>query len=408
MVLEIVKKELKRVFTDKRLILSSFIIPAISIYVIYSLMGTMIGNMESDIQEHESVVYVQDAPESFKSFYDANKNDFNMQVTFDGFNREDVITQLQNKDADLLVEFDPSFDQKIANYEEQSQLPEVKTFYNPAEDYSNQARNNFKYTVLSMYEQTLLQDRFQNLNYISAFGIDTTNTESAVVSEDKANASILSMMLPMLIAIMLFAGPMGIGMDTIAGEKERGTMATLLLTPAKREHIALGKVLGLGIISILSSLCYFVAIALSLPKMAGGMTGGGDGASVGLDSLGFSLEQYIMLIVIMITLVGIYVGIISLISVKAKTIKEAGTYVAPIYMIVMMAAFSTMFSRGDAAMYKFMIPIYGSISAIKELFTNDLTMQEFATASGMALVVTGVLIYFITRAFNNERVMFNT
>jgi sodium transport system permease protein len=77
-------------------------------------------------------------------------------------------------------------------------------------------------------------------------------------------------------------------------------------------------------------------------------------------------------------------------------------------MIVMMAAFSTMFSRGDVAMYKFMIPIYGSISAIKELFTLELSMQEFLTASGTALVVTGILVYFITRAFNNERVMFNT
>jgi sodium transport system permease protein len=79
-------------------------------------------------------------------------------------------------------------------------------------------------------------------------------------------------------------------------------------------------VLGLGIISIISSLCYFVAIALSLPKMAGGMTGSGGDANVSLNALGFGLEQYLMLIVIMITLVGIYVGIVSLISVKAKTI----------------------------------------------------------------------------------------
>ncbi|MDA3845302.1 MAG: ABC transporter permease subunit, partial [Vallitaleaceae bacterium] len=308
MVLEIVKKELKRVFTDKRLILSSFIIPAISIYVIYSLMGSMLGNMITDIEEHESIVYVKDAPESFIAFYDANKDNFNMALTFDGFNREAIITELQNKDADLLIEFDASFDQKVMDYETEGVLPEVKTFYNPAEEYSSEARNTFRYTVLSMYQQVLLQDRFENLNYLSAFGIDTTNTKSAVVSEDKANASILSLMLPMLIAIMLFAGPMGIGMDTIAGEKERGTMATLLLTPAKREHIALGKVLGLGIISIISSLCYFVAIALSLPKMAGGMTGSGGDANVSLNALGFGLEQYLMLIVIMITLVGIYVG----------------------------------------------------------------------------------------------------
>jgi sodium transport system permease protein len=176
------------------------------------------------------------------------------------------------------------------------------------------------------------------------------------------------------------------------------------LTPVKRESIALGKVIGLGIISIISSLCYFVATIFALPKMAGGMAEG----NVTLEGLGFGAEQYLMLVAIMITLVGVYVGIVALISVMAKSMKEAGTYITPVFMVIMVAAYSTMFSRGDVALYSFAVPIYGPITAIKELFTMELGMNEFLITCSVSIVVTGILVFFITKAFNNERVMFNT
>lgn len=403
MVIDIIKKELKRVFTDRRLVISSFVLPAVSIYVIYSLMGSMIGGMVDDIESHTSRIYVSNAPDSFEQFYDEVKDNFNMNITFDGFDREDIIQSMVDKDAELLVEFGDDFDEMVTDYKNSS-LPEIQTFYNPSEEYSSEARSNFVYGLLQGYEQALLSQRFDSLNEISAFAVDVSNENSSVVSEEKANASFLSMMFPMIIAIMLFSGAMGIGMDTIAGEKERGTMATLLLTPVKRESIALGKVIGLGIISIISSLCYFAATVFSLPKMAGGMADG----NVTLEGLGFGMEHYLMLVGIMITLVGVYVGLVALISVMAKSMKEAGTYVTPVFLVIMVAAYSTMFARGDVALYRFAIPIYGPITAIKELFTLELGMNEFLISTGVSLGVTAILVYLITRAFNNERVMFNT
>ncbi len=113
-------------------------------------------------------------------------------------------------------------------------------------------------------------------------------------------------------------------------------MATLLLTPAKRETIALGKIIGLGIVAIISAITSFIAIIASLPSSSNVLTGE---SSVNLGALQFTPLQMVQLLVIMLTLVAIFVGLISLISVRARTVKEAGTYIAPVYMVVMIAAF---------------------------------------------------------------------
>ncbi|MCK7484352.1 MAG: ABC transporter permease subunit [Bacillus subtilis] len=65
--------------------------------------------------------------------------------------------------------------------------------------------------------------------------------------------SMLSTLLPMLVVMFMFTGAMAIGPESIAGEKERGTIATLLVTPVKRREIALGKVFSLGVLSLISA-----------------------------------------------------------------------------------------------------------------------------------------------------------
>ncbi|PKM52592.1 MAG: hypothetical protein CVV02_00205 [Firmicutes bacterium HGW-Firmicutes-7] len=404
MLLNIISKELKRVFSDRRLVISTFVIPAISIYVLYSLMGNMMGNVLGDIERHTSIVYVSNAPQSFSNYFDTVKDTYNMEVDFGDYDKNEFTERIRSGEVDLLVEFEDQFDAKVASYSDSNQSPEIMTFSNPSEDYSNEAKNNFVFDILEGYEKEILTDRFGNINYVKAFDVDATNQESAILDEKKAAASGLGMIVPMILAIILFAGAMGIGMDTIAGEKERGTMATLLLTPIPRETIALGKVIGLGIVAIISAACSFGAIIASLPNMLSSF--GGEG--VGPIGLSFSILQYVQLFVIMITLVGIYVGLICLISVRARSVKEAGTYMAPIYMIIMIAAFSTMFSKsGGVALYKFAIPVYGSVTAIKEMFSFELSLMEFGVTSGVSIIVTAIIIKLITKTFNDEKVMFN-
>lgn len=113
---------------------------------------------------------------------------------------------------------------------------------------------------------------------------------------------------------------MGIGTDMIAGEKERGTMASLLVTPVKRKSIVLGKVFALMTISGISSVIYIVVMGATFPKILGGDSG--------LD-LEITPEQIVMIGVLLVAIAFLYSAIVILLSVFARDLKEASTYITP-------------------------------------------------------------------------------
>ena len=88
-----------------------------------------------------------------------------------------------------------------------------------------------------------------------------------------------SMMMPLLLMMFLYSGCMSVAPESIAGEKERGTIATLLVTPMKRSSLALGKVFSLSIIALLAGCSSFIGTFAALPKMMGGELTGVDSSS---------------------------------------------------------------------------------------------------------------------------------
>ncbi len=406
----IVKKELKRVFTDRRLVFSAFLLPAISIYVLYSLMGNMLGNRSNDLKEHVSQVLVVNSSETFKDFSTQIEDDIDMEfVDMSENDIKDIKVSkygeaVKNGDKDAIIIFPQGFDEAVTAYETTSP-PNVDTFYNPGEEYSQNAISRVEYMIGTIYQNYLLSDRFGDAQFLTAFTINLGNKDNTIAEEGKEAGLGMSFMIPMLLNIMLFAGAMGIGIDVIAGEKERGTMATLLLTPVDRKTIALGKVLSLGVVAVISATFTFGAIIASLPNASEFLAAGTD---VSFDSFGFGISDYLMLLSLIIVQVGIFVGLICLISVIAKSVKEAGTYISPIYMLVMISAFATIFTSGEVEMFKFAVPVMGNVFAIKELFTFDLSLAEYGVTVGVSLAVILVLLKLITMAFNNERTMFNT
>ncbi len=396
----VIKKELLRVFTDRRLVFSAFILPALSIFILYSLMGKMIGNMAESIDEHVPLVKVANAPESFKTYIESEI----VQVEYiDSTAMDTTKDEILEGDTELLLVFPDTFEANINAYEVATK-PDLDLFYNPSEEYSQSAKSLFEYTILPEYEEILLMERFGGIAAFTAFTINQENQEAKIVEAGKEVGFGLSFMMPMLLNIMLFAGAMGIGIDVIAGEKERGTMATMLLTPVNRETIAMGKVLSLGIVAVISALCTFGAIIASLPNAANLLAAGNE---VSLAGLAFSPMDYIMLLVILIIQVGIFVGLICLISVIAKSVKEAGTYISPIYILVMISAFATVFTSGEVKMFNYFIPVLGNVFAIKELLLRELSYMEFGVTVGISITLILILLKFITLAFNNEKIMLN-
>ncbi len=398
----ILSKELKRVFGDKKMVFSLFILPIILIAGIYGVMFFLIGKEKSSINEHVSEVYVQNMPDNFSELM-AGHTDCKINTIPAGESVESYKDGLLDGTYDLVVVFPENFYENFKNADAGSALPDIKTFYNPSENNSGEARTRFTGTYLEEYKQILLKERFGSLDYAMVFSVDADNPDMIVQDKDKATGKILGSIIPYLITILIFAGAMGLGVDTIAGEKERGTIANLLISPIKRVDIIMGKIVSLAIVSVLSAAVYVISFIGSAVVLSGM---GGMGEMVNGLSLNFTTVQIIQFVVLLLGLVLLYVGIIGFVSLLAKNVKEAQSFIMPVYIIVMFAGMITMYS-GDVTSGSYMIPVYNTSAAFKGIFERTITINQYLTSTIITYAFAGVMVWLMVKAMNSEKIMLN-
>ena len=398
----ILSKELKRVFGDKKMVFSLFILPIILIAGIYGMMFFLVDKQKSSINEHVSEVFVQNMPDNFSELM-SKHTECNINVIPAGESADTYKDKLLDGTYDLVVVFPENFYENFKNADATSALPDIKTFYNPSEDNSGEARTRFTETYLEEYKQLLLNERFGSLNYAMVFSVDADNPDMIVQDDGKATGKILGTIIPYLITILIFGGAMGLGVDTIAGEKERGTIANLLISPIKRVDIIMGKIAALAIVSVLSAGVYvisFIGSAVVLSKKSG------MGEMFSRLSLIFTSLQIVQFVVLLLGLVLRYVGIIGFVSLMAKNIKEAQSFIMPVYIIVMFAGMITMYS-GDVTSGSYMIPVYNTSAEFKGIFERTITMNQYLTSTIITYAFAGVMVCLMAKAMNSEKIMLN-
>ncbi len=400
----VVGKELSRVLKDKKMVFSMFILPIILVIGLMGLIGVLVENINSDIEEHVSNVYIVNSPETFSAIADKAEG---AKITYlDADDSLDEIKQgIMDGEVDTLIEFPAYFEEQIKSFEMNNvSIPQVKTYYNPTEDYSAVARENFV-VLLEGYRQMLLAEKFGSVEATLIFTVDTDNEESVIQDEERAMGKMLGMMVPYFITMLIFASAMGLGIDSIAGEKERGTLSSLLMTPVKRVEIVMGKVISLAILSVLSALVYVVSMLIAAGVGINALTGDEIASQL---AFSFTPVQVIQLIVLIIGVVLMYVSIIGLVAVLAKNIKEAQSYISPVYIVVLVAGMITMYTTdAETSIANYLIPLFGASNAFKGIFTETITAGQFL---GATLVTYGValgLIALTAKAFKSEKIMFN-
>ena len=405
----IIKKELKRVFGDKKLVFSMFILPAIIMIALYGIMGFMIGKMNSDIEENVNKVYVVNSDDRMKNAITASGFDKTNDITYLNeadyrAKEQDIRDEVLNGDAQLVVYMDKDFNQKFTSYTDSSSpVPQIKLSYNTTENYSQNTYGMFATGVLEIYRTGLLQERVGSLDVLNVFDLE----DDIIEKEEKAKSRFISMMLPYMIVIMLFAGAMSVGVDAMAGEKERGTLASMLLSPVKRTAIAGGKVIAMMILSGLSAIVYVVSMMIAMPVMSA-MGGGESEMSEGFGGLSLSLVEGLQLAAIMLSLVFLFVSIISFMAIRAKDTKAASSLISPIYIVVMVAGMLTMFMSGkEVPISRYFIPVYGNAVAIKDICNGELVASNFLASLAGTVLIAIVLTIGIAKAFDDEKIMFN-
>ena len=385
-ILTIIRKEFQRFFGDRRMLLSTVLLPGVMIYVIYSLMGTFMADRFTVGEEERPVVCVQALPQSLEPVF--AQLPLTLQFVDDAAQAREAVA---SDAAAAYVEFPEAFDGSVAAYDVQSgeAAPNIKIYYNSASVASDSARAML-INALDAYESSLA----------NRFDINAGADDYDLASERDLTGMIFSMMVPMLMLMFVFSGCMAVAPESIAGEKERGTIATLLVTPMKRSELAIGKIVSLSAIALLSGFSSFLGTILSLPKLMG-MSGAEMNVSV------YSIAAYGQLLLVVLSTVLVIIALISIISAFAKSVKEASTTISPLMVLVMLIGITSMLGNGAPQQpLLYLSPLYNSVQAMNGILafsTNGLHIA-LTVVSNVIYACAGAFV--LTRMFNSEKIMF--
>lgn len=383
----IIKKEFARFFGDKRLVFTTILMPGIVVYVMYTLVGNIMENEFTSAENFVASGYVQNMPLELDSMIKQLPVEWQ---EVDSSEITDIKTDIAEKEADLLVLFPENFWKTMSDYDvnNQAAAPNIEIYYNSAKPESAEV-NAMLASLLINYESSIT----------NRFDINAGSVDYDLATEQDTTGQVFSLILPMLLMSFSFSSCISVAPESIAGEKERGTIATLLVTPMKRSSFALGKIISLSSIALLSGLSSFTGTMLSMPGLMG---------AANLDTSFYTVKDYALLLGVILSTVLLLVSLISVISAFAKSIKEAATICSPLNILTIVVSLVPMLGNdilGKVGMY--CIPFLNSVLCMNSIFSFKANILYIAIAIVSNIIYAGILTFLLTRIFNNEKAMFS-
>jgi sodium transport system permease protein len=218
--------------------------------------------------------------------------------------------------------------------------------------------------------------------------------------EEAQGVGFLAVLLPYLIVIYLFSGSMQIGLDCTAGERERGSLASVLVNQVSRTSIALGKVLYVVCAALMNGVASFAGIIIAF-QLLGTDGSGGLGGSLAI----FSAANVLGLLVVLLSLGLLAASIIVLLGSLAKTMREGGTYVLPVYLVAIVVGVAAMQMDPSRQVGLFFVPLVNGVFALKEILLAQANLLHLLLTVGVNLVAASVLIRLVAGLYNSERIL---
>jgi len=258
---------------------------------------------------------------------------------------------------------------------------------------------------LEGYLETVVRDKLEALgmNYdelsppLSVSAVDVASGESV-------GRLLLSRLLPYFMVLAILAGAMGLGAEITAGEKERSTIATLLVSQLSRTEIVLGKFLTVLTISLVSSFLSAIGLLVGIRYFGGGLTAGlPSGAVLSLDAASFG-----WMLVVLVPLAVILAALVIIIGSYARSQKEASTYLLPIYMVIVLVGMVSMTGGATFRGAQFLIPVANALYALQDIIVGDVAFPDLLYTLAANVACGGLLIALAVRLFKREAVLFRS
>ena len=407
-ILTVYLKELKDSLRDRRTLLSTIIIPTLIMPLLTFGVGKIMAGVMKQAQEDIPTVAIIGGGDS-PSVVAALKKSEKLRVVATPV---DWKTAIGDKKLRVAVELPERFEAGL----KAGAAPAVKVYNYTGELKSENGARVVERFLSDLRDQTIVER-------LSEHGLPKTMARpfefkrENVAPPEKVGGNLFGGFVPYLIIILCFSGAMYPAMDLTAGEKERGTMETLLCSPVARVNIVIGKFLMVLTGSL--SAMFFMLISMGVTAAVGGSLIMGGGGATSRVAAGGAAARGTLDVIPMIDPLGL-VGVLAMVfpvavmfaaatftvALFAKSYKEAQSYVGPMIIVVIMPAVIGMLPGIDLNIRLALVPLLNLSLVCKEMLSGVWHWNYIAIIFGSSCVYAGVALALAVRMFNREDVIF--
>lgn len=313
---------------------------------------------------------------------------------------DDYAARIDAKTLRAAVEFPAGFEERLRANPEMQQ--EIKLYWYEGELRSLAAIEVLEKTVAEYREEIVkgrLAERRLAEDIAEPFKVEKAN----VAPPERVTGSILGLLLPYFIIILCLTGAMYPAMDLTAGEKERGTMETILVSPVSRADIVAGKFLLVLLTSVTTTALSIASFALTV--LAGATVVDRLNLNIVLAVSGKSIAAVFLMI---LPLAILFSAALMAIALYARSYREAQSYLGPLYIVVILPAVFSMLPGIELSPRLALVPILNVSLVAREIFGGVYKWDLIALIFLSTSVIAAAALWFAARQFRREEVLFRS
>ncbi len=392
----LVKKEMTEILRDKKTLIMMLVMPMILYPAM--LIGISLGMpllMDSQAEESQIVGYnlEQEAyMESIKALYEQEKEELESEITFQGADQSNEETVRQ--EADVWV----SFTEKEGNIQIQVDYTSTNMDSNYAEDTMQE--------LAELYRDEIMAQNLKKEGLTENFLHPVTYEAVDSVSESESVGMSVGGSIGMVLISMIMLGAFYPAVDVTTGEKERGTLETLLTLPVTNFQMVMSKFIAVSIVACVTTTVSMLAIGGSVLFLMLGIP-----EDMTSEVTQFPLETILSSIpVLLLALIATALFITALcmcFCVFAKSSKEANNYMTPIMLVIMIVSMVGMVPTIELNYVYAIIPIVNVSLLIKQVLSQHLDLSLALTTVGVNFVYSVLTIWILAKMYDSEDIMFS-
>lgn len=389
------RKELRDMLRDKRTIRSMIIIPVIAMPLIIVGVGTLVGHLEQEAKKEPSRVMVSGGADSPKMLAALGETPDIQIIPY----QDDAKQEVSDKKIGALVEIPAGFDSVLSS----NKTAQVSIGYYENDDKSELAKERLQQffdDYRTKMAREALTARGMPTNLLEPFTVAASN----IAPPAKVSAAAIGGWILYMVIIFSFSGAMYPAMDLTAGEKERGTLETILSSPVSRTDLVIGKFLMVMTASIITTALSLTSMGASIAWVGASAGKGGDAAL----KLSFDPTSVLAIVILLVPLAVLFAVVLIAVALLAKSYREAQTYVSPLMFLVIIPAIVGALPGVELNWRTALIPILNVSLVSKEIFAATYHWNYIALIFATTCIYAAIGIAAAVHMFNREDVLFRT